>query len=362
MVGWETQIAIAEDVQGWGSSLTGSKREVYAESDGLDIAQVIKERDDKIIQGRYSLPSSRTVDQQTPNGNISLQPRMEEILMILMNHFQSHHFDGTVYGGTVGGGTLGIGTFTFAYPINRPDWVGSSWGSFNASVNLVGTAEDVYPVSLFKSLGQDPSDSSVFFRNGICDTLEIVQEWNADLIWTPTWKFYEVGYLGNPAGGTSPTYQTFTDWMATTTFKRMGVEKTVEISKITISGNNGLGERSKIGKLGFSKFPFSGRPVVEVSLDLEYEEFQFLQDLVSRTNVPYSLDVVWLNSSDNCELTIHVGTMFFRPWNPTIPGGQDVLEYTITFRGYPDEDAGTSPLIIKWAGTFSSEFFMVGKY
>jgi len=336
MVGWEGRIIIFENYKGWDSSDVNRGIIPWLDSDGLTVGQEVKERDDKMVGARLSDAVTYSVEQRKPGGNFQFQPRIDDLLLILMSHFQAVSFQGTV----IGSAEVGTGTFSYSYIEKQPSWTGSKWGTLLGGTSPV--AYSVYPVSVLRHYGFSVQGSnSLFFRNGIVDVLEITQEYGADLVVNPTFKFLDVdsthvSEAGVESIGSLFKVSQYTDWKGTLSFTRRGESVNLEISKFAFTSNLGLSEFGKIGKKGFSKFPFQNKVITEVSLDLEFTDSYYLNQLI-HFDGSCSLTMRWQNSNkDWMEITMNC--LKLRPFEPQLPGGQAVLNYTLPFRAYPDSN------------------------
>src|SRR5438132_1640822 len=108
--GYESLVRITA-CPSWATPGTTGLRGYYLFADTTKLSYGAKavERDAKLIGNRESLPNTFSIDSFEPAGEFTFQPRADDLLMILMAHFQTVVRTGT-------------GTYQF-YRINRNmDW------------------------------------------------------------------------------------------------------------------------------------------------------------------------------------------------------------------------------------------------
>jgi len=161
--GFEGYIAVLPETKGWGTSTYQEGYFLYADSESLTIGQEFTDRPDKLVQGRSEKPGSRTISAQKPAGDVEFQIRSNDVLPVLMAHFQKHT------GSSIGGTNSGTALYTFVPEKGQPDWVGSTWGTGGYSAD----AGDVYTFGIIKKIldNSDGTDNSMWFKNCIVEQL-----------------------------------------------------------------------------------------------------------------------------------------------------------------------------------------------
>lgn len=356
--GHEAFFAIHEHWKGWGTS-TYQTSGVYPEvdSEALTPDVNIRERDSKIRVGREAHRTTFSADETRPAGNMVIQPRTDDCIPIFMAFFQAVHFEeGTLMAG------VGTGTFTFV-PVNEdPDWVGSLWGSAHGGTE--GVANDVYPIMIKKCFDADwTNKNGEGYTQGLVDTLEFSQPFGEDLTITPGFKFRTValdsdwGVFEPPcAYGSYSEKARFVDWKGTIAFTYGGNATTLELDNITVTLNNNTSDKGKIGYKGWSRFPFSGRPVFEGSLDLELVSAQRdLADIMADGGSA-TLSLRWFNSLTD-QMLLEFANIHFRTFDRPVSAGDTPVEYSLPFRAYPTDTEPGVKLTV-WS-QFATSLFTV---
>lgn len=354
--GWEAYFRVYENTLGWenGTYLTrGNYLDV--DSDGLNINAEIKERDSKIAGGRFGLPSAMTEEGEKPAGNIAFQPRSDDILQILMAHFQCVDYDED----TLADG-WGTGTFTFVPITDTPDWVGSTWGTVNRTT-YAATTGDVYPVSMDKIFGYGLSTGTVGnafqFTRGIVDVLKFTQDASEDLKMDANFKFrtFALGTYTETDSkppcsyGSYSVKSRYTSWNGTIVYKYANTATTLNVQSWETTLDNKTADQTRIGNKGYTHFPFSGRPIHEGKLDLEYDDVGFITSM--RDNGSAYFEILYKNSAIDWML-IQQPNIKYKTFEPTVSGGDTQIDVSIPYRAFTSENGGTPATIIKVCTAF----------
>ena len=338
--GHEAFVSVSEHWKGWGTDgfqYIGLYPELDSEALSPNIN--IKERDGKIRVGREAQANTFSAEADLPAGNFVAQPRTDDFLSIFMAFFQAVDPYVDVDGGSATGSLIFV-------PISEdPDWVGSTWGT--AMGGTLGVAGDVYPIAVLKCFTDDwTTYNGEKYTEGIVESLEFSQPFGEDLTITPTFKFRDVdlnvdlrAYKPNGAQGSYSTKLRFVDWKGTVAFTYGGVATAVELSNITFTLSNNTTDKGKIGYKGWSRFPFSGRPMFEGNLDLELQPGQRDLAQIMANGGSATLSVNWWNSATD-RLFIEFPNIKLRTFDRPISSGDAPIDYTLPFRAYP---IGTLP-------------------
>jgi len=189
--GYEGKIGIKEQYNGWGNAAVLPGIGVFEpDSANPDTGIVQNRRSSKIRGQRNVAPANVTKDFANPTSEFTIQPRVLEMIPLLMSHYQCVE----VVNGTNISGNLIVGTFRFA-PANRtPDSSGNSWGTFWSPSGAGGggtafsvSAGDFYPLTIEVGVGtiSDTAPEAQFvFPNGYVEQMSWEQEWDGDLMVT----------------------------------------------------------------------------------------------------------------------------------------------------------------------------------
>lgn len=334
MPGWESLIRITR-ADSWSIPGTLGRRGffLYADSENLDMGAQPAERDNKLLGVRESSSDTFSIDRYFPRGDFTFQPRVDDILMILMAHFQNVVKSGT-------------GTYEF-YRLDRlPKFVsgGSNIGTHVYSVNV-----DLYFGASFTTVGGTQANG-IRFTNGMVDRLTFGLRYGEDLICTPSFKFDTGSYYGYPAAfgynsvyGSMSEISRFVDYMGTATIQG----ESFDIENWEGVFNNNTTDRSRLGKRGYNRFPFVGKWVAEGSFDMELQ--RDLERLAEGNTDNFTVDI--LNSANN-RIVIAQPNIAHRPFTIPISGGDAIIELSKSYRAYPPVGTNAPSTIVRvYTGT-----------
>lgn len=332
--GWESLLRITK-ASSWGTAGTLGNRGffLYAESHNLDFGAQIMERDNKMLGLRESPVDTFSVDRYQPRGDFVFQPKVDDVLMILMAHFQYVEKSGT-------------GTYTF-YRVGRGlNWTegGSNIGTHPYSINV-----DLVFGQSFVAAGGTQSNG-IRFTNGIVDRLTFDLRYGEDVRITPSFKFRAGSYYIYPSAfmwpsiyGSLSAYTRLVDYMGTVT---TGTES-FNVESLQAVFNNNSADRTKIGQRGYSRFPFVGKWTADGSINFELErDIAKLQE-----GIGYALTIDVFESANN-ELKIAQSNIRHRAFPIPVSGGDSIIELNIPYRAYPNAGTtGPSTIVTVYTGT-----------
>lgn len=359
MHGWEAAFRIAEHPNGFGS-VVAQTRGIYLEvdDDGLAYNQRQRERDAKIRRGRFVPPTTFSSDEAEPGGPLTFQPKPEDLIGILMSHFQCVQYEEV---GAAGG--IGTGTLTFIPIDESPDWTGTVWGTHNG---LVATVADVYSVEMDKIYGHNlqtgaNTNNGLALYNAVCMRMEFNQRLGEDLMVVAQMESvsgdpsasYGATYDPPAAAGSYSADTRFVDWQGTITFSKDGTGTTLELQEVNHILDNGQESRRSLGTKNRSRFPYSGRPIHEGNLQWEFDRTDILDDIVNVGS--FNIHSRWY-TDDLHWMTIEHSHAVLKDQTPQIPSGDSPVMVTQPFRAYPTSD-GTPATILKVMTTFATSVF-----
>lgn len=329
MPGWESLIRITK-ADAWAVPGTTGQRGffLHADSSNLDPGAQVTEIDTKLGGYREALSDTFRTDRYYPRGDFTFQPRADDILMILMAHFQN-----VVYSGT--------GTYSF-YRVDRNlTWEagGSNVGTHPYTVNV----DQLYS----KYIG---TAGGMRFTNGFVDSLVFTARYGEDLVCTPTFKFYAGSHYTYPSDfgypsvyGSLSEYGRITDYMATVVV----AGKSYNIENWEGNFNNNSGDRSKLGYKGYNRFPLAGKWVADGSFDHELED-----SIDALKEGEFGSLHVDMYTATNSELYIHQPNVGWRAFTIPISGGDAIIEFSHPYRAYPPSGTtGPSSIVTVYTGT-----------
>ena len=338
MPGWESLIRVTY-ADSWGTPGTFGKRGMflYADSESLDYGAQVTERDSKLIGMRESPVDTFSIDRYFPKGNLTVQPRVDDILMLFMAHFQNV---------VVSPG----GTYQFFRAQNNVAFTsgGSVWAVGTArggTSGTIGTGIHPYSVNLDVFFGQSfittggTQANGIRFTNGIVDKLTISSKYGEDLQITPEFKFLAGSYYAYPTNFTYPSvygslsaYQRMVDYHGTVT---VGAED-FDVDGVELTFSNNSMDKTRLGKRGYTRFPFGGKYVAEGQFDMELNRDLAVLAEGQFTSITIDLQVAAAN-----RITIYEPNIANRPFNIPLNGGDQLIELSKGYRAYPPS-GGTS--------------------
>ena len=351
--GFEGYIGVVPETKGWGTSTHGEGFFLFADSESLSLGQEFTDRPDKLVQGRWEKPASRTISAQKPNGNIEFQPRSDDMVIILMAHFQK--FVGTTMYKT---GTPA--NYTFVPEKGQPDWVGSTWGTGGYTAD----PGDVFTFGVIKKIldNTDGTDNSMWFKNCIVDQLVFTSEAANDVKISASIKAKTVDagtHIGsslNPPSslGSYSSLSAFEGYEGTWT---IAGRTDLEVTSVTFTSVNNTEDRAKLGNLNPTKYDFGmGNVTGAVKLDAPKEALWHLGSMVA--DAALSLHGTYYNST-NDYFTISIPNCKYEPFDVNLSGANSTTEYDLAFKAYESADGATAPITIKVQTTGMGSNFAV---
>ena len=345
-VSWESLVRISH-ADGWNTIGTfGSVGQfLYADSVNPDLGAQVKENDGKLLGVREVPPETFTVDRYQPKLSLVSQPRVDDILMILMAHFQNVV-------------KSGIGTYQFfAIPLN-PSWDTDATpfyrvGTIISGTGVGGTGTNVYSIHVDVPYGYSfagTGANGLRFTNCIVDKLTMNLKYGEDFTITPDFKplngteqVYPNTFEPLSVFGSFSTYAKFVDSTGTVTV----AGKSYSMQSWQGVFNNNSVDRAKLGQRGWSRFPFAGRYIADGSFDTELEDGleqlkagDFGSLVISLTSIVGSNQIVIEQP--------HIG---YKAWNVNIPNGNSILEQSHPYRAYPPTGTtGPSTIVTVYTG------------
>jgi len=353
MPAWESLVRLTY-ADSWGTPGTFGKRGyfLYADSEDLDYGAQVTERDSKLLGVRESPVDTFSVDRYFPQGQMTIQPRVDDMLYLLMAHFQNV---------IISPG----GTYQFFRAPNPISWtqggsvfcVGSATGG---TAGTVGTGRNPYSVNVDVFFGQSfvtangTSANGIRFTNGIVDKLTISNKYGEDLQVTPEFKFLNGSYYSYPTNFASPSvygslsaYPRFVDYQGTVT---VGSED-YDVDGIELNFSNNSTDKARIGKRGYNRFPFSGRYMAEGNMDMELS-----RDLAVIAEGVYTAVTVDFMASAANRIKTYLPNVANRAFSVPLSGGDSLIELSKGFRAYPPSGGTTgaslsSHIVTVYTGT-----------
>lgn len=356
MPGFDAYFCVTEAYSGWGS-VDGKTLKKYldVESDGLNLNQQIRERDARMANEREVYSNWVTNERLSPAGDISFQPRPDDLMIFAMAHFQAGTWlmDGSAAG-------IGTGTAIYAPVDNSPDWVGSTWSILDVSGPYAFTVNDIYPLKFFKQVGE-LADRTTYgnwfvFTSGIVDVLRFEQAFDSDLLVTPSIKFYGAqsakgSYAWNAAmpsppdaSGSYSELPGLVDWQGTLSLWGANAGAVGwDIDRFMFSGNNRTTDRGRLGYKGYSKHPLQ-KYLAEGEFDLAVDSLKPFYFAGAGSSAVIKMR--WQYDTKNW-VEIEMPKVVLRPSEMNIPGGD--VDNTMTWNYRAVGQSGTPSVILRVA-------------
>lgn len=333
--GWEVAIRVQEDYLGFASTVGTLARGGYflfVDSENISKNTTIKERDEKLIPMRLSPIQTASIEQQSPGGEFTFQPRADDCVPVLMAFFQAATYMGgnssTTYGGTGG-------TWVFT-PVGKSlAWSGSNFGT-----------SAIYPINIDQYFGEGLSGTGdgQRFERGIVTRLVFEQQPSSDLTLTADTRFLQVtdevtfgtGMKSAPnAYGSYSSKEQYIDWNGTVTV----AGQSYAIERIRFEFDNSVTERRKLGQKGFYQFPF-GRGVFTGEFDIELEDMSLFEEGTAGGTV-----IAHWQTSQGEYINIFCPNVFFRANDVNVSDTGPVVR-TCGFRCYPSAFGGSNAVVV----------------
>jgi hypothetical protein len=345
MASWEAVVRISPS-GGWNTAGTFGSRGIflYADSVNPDLGAQINNRDAKLLGVREIPPEASSVDRFQPKLSMVVQPRVDDILMLLMAHFQNC-------------AKSGIGTYQFFALPSNPDWstVTTASGTFHSGTNgTAATGTNVYSVNTDVCYGYSfagTGANGLRFTNCIVDKLTFDLKYGEDFKTTVDFKplngtefVYPSTFLPLSAFGSFSAYGRLVDSQGTVQLDA----KSYDMQSWQGVFNNNSADRTKLGKRGFARFPFSGRYVADGSFDTE------LQDTLTEQSAGSfgTLTVTLVNVLGTNQITISQPNIQYQPFAINLANGNSIIEFAHPYRAYPPSGTtGPSSIVTVYTGT-----------
>jgi hypothetical protein len=338
--GFEGYIAVLPETKGWGTTTSSEGFFLYADSESLSIGQEFTDRPDKLVQGRAEKPASRTVSAQKPNGDIEFQMRSDDVLSVLMGHFQK-------YTGTTMFKTGTPANYTFVPEKKQPDWVGSSWGTGG----YTSDSGDIYTFGILRKIldNSDGTDNSTLFSNCIVDQLVFNLEADNDAKITASIKSKSVD-VGTHIGSSLNPPSSLGSYSSLSPFEgyegtfSIGGRTDLDITSITFTSVNNTEDRSSLGDLNPTKYDFGRYMVTGVAqIDAPPEALAHLGSMASDLSLAIN-GTLWNGSNDY--ITISMPNCKYEPFDVNLSGASSTTEYGLAFKAFESADGATAPISV----------------
>lgn len=352
--GFEGWIAVAPETKGWGSSTFTAGNYLFVDSESLQINKEFIERPEKITFGRAMKASSRVSGVQKPGGAITFQPRSDDVIPILMAHYQK--YIATSLNGTASGTVL----YTFHPTKGEPNWVGSAFGT-GAYTAADG---DMFTVNTWKKFFNTTANggtNAMAFYSGIVDQLQFNLTAGQDAKVTANMKYYSVDAgtalpatrdPNNAVFGSYSTKTSFMSWTGTLAFDG----GSLDITSISINSQNNSADRAILGRLNPSKYPY-GRVIVSGSLELDLPKsgLQYIGSMLQNTGFAITGS---LYNGVNDYITFNMAQCKYNPFEINFSNGQSETTFSIPFTAYESENGSSAPIVwqvgaVGWGTVFN---------
>lgn len=327
----EAHITTFQD-SSWRGAGFSNPHPLYVDSESLSITKDIKNLQNLTRDGRVSHVESQVGGPEKPAGNLTFQPRSDDVGAILFSHFQM-------------GTRTGTGPYTYTYVPSKgnPTYGNNSLrpeGGYGESTG------DVYSVSFLKKYfdtSENNGTNSLFFEHGICDSMEFNISSGEDFILGCDYRFRDVvvgtAWAGNPGDSTNGTYSTEKPWQWFEGTILVGGES-LELDSIVWTGRNTLTEKSIMGRRDPDWFAF-GDYITEGEFTMDFPKDGLLHVGSMIGTKPFAI-VGTLFKSGTESLSFNMPNCVRRPFEVLVDG--DSVDSAIPFLAL--EKDGTSPITV----------------
>jgi len=264
----EAHISVWEDLT-WRGTTHVNPLPLYVDSESLTVNKNIRDLQNLAKDGRVAKVESQVGANLAPAGNVTFQPRSDDCAAILFSHFQTGSMTGAA----------GAYTYTMFPSKNMPTYTNNALRSVGT---YGGTSGDVYSISFLKKYfdtDENGGTNSIYFAQGICDSIGFDINAGADFVLSCDYKFREVvigtAIAGNPQSTGYGTYcgKAPWEWFEGTVLVE-GEALTLDRLKWTCSNN--ITPKFVAGRQDADWFAF-GDHVTEGNFDLNFPKDGMLQ-------------------------------------------------------------------------------------
>lgn len=338
--GFETDIAIKEICEGWGSNVELGPAIQITEPDSSDLnAGFQQNRRAAKVRGVRALDASLiTNDFANPAGGFTSQPRNAELLPLFMSHYQLVE----VVNGNISAGTAS-GTYRFVPFTRRPDMVGSNWGSFSSPSGVGGgytawqyVVQDFYPITVEMALGTlfgAAAQAQMKYSMGFVNQISWDQPFDNDLKLTFACMFQgraaDASIFSESANfGTNwePGGLRYAGWNGTITLDGTA-NSILDIENFGFVTQQKADGKGRLGAYGFGKFRFNDDESVG-RIRCELQDYAMYQKVVSGSRFTTSM-TWWGDASHWIKLDMY--NCMFRPAYPNLSSGDAPIDLDIEF-------------------------------
>ena len=341
MKGFEGNIAVVPETNGWGSNVYSVGNYLNADSESLTIGQEFKDRPDKLVYGRGDKPNSRTKGAQKPGGDVEFQFRSDDCLPILMAHFQKY------IGSTLGGTATGTVLYTFVPTRTNPDWVGSTFGTGE----YTSSSGDGYTVGVIKKFKPTSAgtDNAQWFSSCIVDQLGFNLDADEDAKFTPSFKSYSVDegtrLAVDPPNAVFGSYSEKSAFDSFSGTLSIGGKTTFKVTSFSFTSANNSEDRSSIGYINPQDYDFGKYGLTGVmQIDAPNDALSHIGSMVA--DKTFAITGTLFNSI-NDQVTINMPYLRYDPFDVNLAGGNAQTEYGLPFKAFESQNGSTAPIIIK---------------
>lgn len=333
--GFEGWIALFEEDSVVGSTLY-QPQPLHADQESLSLNKEILHKTPMASPSRVSLGDTLVYKAAKPQGEVAYQFRSDDILKVLLAHFQA--------------GSVAATTTPYRYTFFPRMWPldYTYRGTIANSPYGQGSASRVYSVAVGKKLfdtTQNGGTNAYLFKHGICDKLSLSIRSGDDARAKASFKFTDcdagTAISANPSGTAIGTYSvlpSYESWSGT-----MSMDGgTFEMSSLTLVSDQGVQEFSRVGKSAPENFQYSSYSLKgQIGFDLPQDAFRHVGSMVS--GEWFSISGTFANSV-NDRVIVSIPRARRLPFDYFNHGGDKTLEGMIPFEAF--EYQGSSPITI----------------
>lgn len=306
----------------WGNGTPYYPQAIPVESETLGVQQDIRVRENLVGDGRGHSYQSMVPLAQAPKGALSYAFRSDDSLKVFLSHFQCGSFMGSSSG-------------TYHYALYPSKGNPSFFSAYPADVSYGGTG-GVFSVGVLKRLTQSGTNS-LFYKHGICDTLQVAWSANDELRLNADFFFKSVdtgtSVTVAPAGSYSPEHG-FHSSSGTVQFN----SSSFDVESLSLRLKNNLEVSANLGTKNPEYFKF-GRHTVsgELGLDFPTDGLKYVSQMIGTQSFSISVESYLSGTSrvvftlPNCVLT---------PFETNV--GNEEYTLRLPFRAF---DSGTLPSV-----------------
>ena len=336
--GFEGWVVAERQIGGWTfDDFTAEGHFFYADSESLSPNQEYKDRPEKITYGMTEKLNSRTKGPQKPGGDLTFQPRSNDVVNVFMSHFQK-------YIGVDSGNGDGTSIYTFVPCKAQPDWAGTLYGTGA----YTGTEGDMFVNNYHVKFNDTTAgtNNAKKFGRAFADQIVLESAAGEDVKLTASLKSKEFAFARDTSTppGARGSYSELTPFEFFEGTITVDGRTDLEITNFSLTSSRNSEDRPTVGNLNPTKYDF-GRYTCEgvIQVDAPKEVTWHLGSML--LDETFAIAGTWFNSASDY-MIVSIPNAKYQPFDVNLSAGDAQTEYGIAWKAYESNDGTTSPITV----------------